>query len=278
MSHDNDPFSAKPPSVLDLSAVHDSNRPATDAIKGVGHHSALDFSGVHASIKSATDAMKGIGGLSEAARIASGSLGADSAFTKLARQIADQQHAIASLRPHIPAMPERVAMPDRFSIPEVRMPPNPLHETNKRLASIERRFEQMESIALNGAEIATGLQASAAVFLTKFEKASQDNDRTSSRAIWIGTMAILIAVITPIAQVFYTEMWRAPADSASMQAAITDMKGEIKALQTTQKTAADELAKVLSAGNSESTAALRDIRNLLAAQQKPATLPLPAKP
>jgi hypothetical protein len=63
-----------------------------------------------------------------------------------------------------------------------------------------------------------------------------------------------------------------------MQAAITDLKGEIKALQDTQKVASDELAKVLSSGNADMTNALRDTRNLLIEQQRrnvvPATKPL----
>jgi hypothetical protein len=58
-----------------------------------------------------------------------------------------------------------------------------------------------------------------------------------------------------------------------MQAAITDLKGEIKALQDTQKVASDELAKVLSSGNADMTNALRDTRNLLIEQQKRNVVP-----
>lgn len=116
------------------------------------------------------------------------------------------------------------------------------------------------------------------MFLIKFEKASADNDRTSSRAIRLGIMAILIAITTAVAQVFYTEFWRAPADSTSQQAAIADVKGQIKGLEDTQRTAAEELAKVLSAGNSEMTEALHDIRRLLMEQHKRSTPAPDTKP
>lgn len=224
----------------------------------------LDLSDMQESIASA---FKGIDSFKDEMNLA----GVDVGLSGLAQQIADQQNAIASLRPLIPEMPQlavnkRAAFPD-LHMPEIRLPPNPLHETNERLASIENRFNRMETIALNGAEIATSLQASAATFLAKFEKASGDNDRTSRRVVWLALVAIVIAVAMPVAQVLYTELWRAPADSASMQAAITDMKSEIKGLQDTQKMASDELAKVLSSGNADMTNALRDIRKLLVKRQ-----------
>jgi hypothetical protein len=297
-----DPFAGLNP-VRDLAGVSGLTTSATDTLKGArgldesmgladaaarinsvtdpfaGRNSAQVLAAASGSVTSAIDALKGARSFDESVRFAGGALDTGSALGKLARQISDQQSAIAALRPLVPEMPERFVLPELMRAPELRLPPNPLHETNRRLASIEQRFDRMESIALSGAEIATGLQASAAIFLTKFEKASADNDRTSSRAIWLGIIAVLIAVTMPVAQILYTELWRAPADSTSQQAAITDMKRQIKGLEDTQRTAADELAKVLSSGNTEMTSALRDIRNLLIEQQKrPPIVPSEAKP
>lgn len=233
-------------------------------------NSARDLAGVSGAMASAVDALKSVHGLDESLRLA-GVASVAPAMSKIARQISDQQNAIASLRPLVSEMSERFTAPEPLRLPE--LPPNPLHETNKRLANIEQRFNRMESIALDGAEIATGLQASAATFLIKFEKASANNDRTSGRAVWLGIAAILIAVAMTAVQILYTELWRAPADSTSQQAAITDMKSQIKDLENTQRAVADELAKVLSKSNSELTATLHDIRNLLAEQQKRTVAP-----
>jgi hypothetical protein len=243
-----------------------------------GLDSTRDLARASGLATSAFDALHGVGNLNESIGLAGGVVNAGSAMSKLAQQISDQRSAIASLRPLIPEIPDRLVMPEPMRIPELRIPPNPLHETNKRLASIEERFDRMESIALNGAEIATDLQASAATFLAKFEKASANNDRTSSRAIWLGIIAILIAVAMPVAQVFYTELWRAPADSASQQAAIAEMKSQIKRLEDAQRAAAYELARVLSSGNRELTETLRNLRNLVIEQQKRSIVPPGAKP
>lgn len=237
----------------------------------------LDLSGLQEAAASVAGALKGVEGLTDQMQLA----GLDGGLSKVAQKIADQQSAIASLRPLIPEMP-RLSVREPMEFPVLRaheldIPPNPIHETNERLASIEQRFNRMEKIALDGAEIATGLQASAATFLAKFEKASSDNDRTSARVVWLAFVAIVIAIAMPVAQVFYTELWRAPADSASTQIAIADMKGEIKALQDTQKMASDELAKVLSFGNADMASALRDIRNLLMEQQKRTVVVPPSK-
>jgi hypothetical protein len=284
-------------SVRDLAGTISSVTSAIDAVKGVrgldesrglaraaaglnsiadpfaGLHPARDLAGTISSVTSAIDAAKGVRSLDESIRLAGGGVDASSTMSKIARQISDQRSAIASLKPLMPEMPELFVVPEPVRIPELRLPPNPLYETNERLASIEQRFNRMESIALNGAEIATDLQASAATFLTKFEKASSDNDRTSRRAIWLGIVAVLIAVAMPVVQIFYAELWRAPADSASQQTAITDMKSQIKALEDTQRAAADELAKVLSSGNSELATTLGDIRKLLIEQQKRSITP-----
>lgn len=233
-----------------------------------------DLSAIRESMASAAQTFKGIESVKDQMKLA----GFDTGLSKVVQQIADQQSAIASLKPAIPEMPG-LSMPERkFSdlrTPEMRIPPNPIHETNKRLARIDQRFNRMEKIALDSAEIATGLQASAATFLAKFEKASSDNDRTSARVIWLARVAIVMAVAMPVAQVFYTELWRAPADSASMQAAIVDMKREISGLQDTQKAASEELGKVLSSGNADRTNALREIRDLLAEQRKKSVVVIP---
>lgn len=72
-----------------------------------------------------------------------------------------------------------------------------LEETNERLANIERGFEDLQEIAAESAKIQNLLNASAAEFLVKFEKASMDNQRSARVAIILATLAVIATIISP---------------------------------------------------------------------------------
>lgn len=217
----------------------------------------------------------GLSGATEAMRSAIAAAGLErldtSPIARLSKQIADQQRAIADLRPSVAGLDEiqDLKMYRAPRMPELKIPPNPILETNKRLKNIEARFDRMEKIALDGAEIATGLQASAAMFLEKFEAAAVSNDRTTKRAVLIGVAAIAIAVLTPIAQVLYTEMYRAPADTATVQSTIADVKRELSGLRETQEQVANRISEALLQNGKDQTATLKEIKELLANPQQP---------
>lgn len=126
----------------------------------------------------------------------------------------------------------------------------------------------MEAIALNGAEIATSLQVSAATFLDKFEAVAKDNDKTTKRAVWIGLIAVFVAVVIPLLQSLYTEIYRAPSDAATMQEAISDIKREVQGLQQTQAMVSDKIAAALAKNGEQATQTLKEIRDLLAKQNE----------
>ncbi len=185
-----------------------------------------------------------------------GIAGENSSLGRLAEQIGAQKSAIDAIRLHeteIPRIPE---------LPPI--PPNPIFETNSRLERIEERFEQMQVIAADAAEIATGLQGAAAEFLQKFEKAAADNDRTAARAIWIGVVAVFIAVAMPAAQIIYSEYRREPSNGAEVQAALEAMQSELATMRNAQTVANDRLTEALATSDSETAAILRDIRGLIA--------------
>ncbi|GAB1380628.1 hypothetical protein [Brevundimonas naejangsanensis] len=187
-----------------------------------------------------------------------GIAGENSSLGRLAEQIGAQKSAIDAMRLHeteIPRIPE---------LPPI--PPNPIFETNRRLERIEERFEQMQVIATDAAEIATGLQGAAAEFLQKFEKAAADNDRTAARAIWIGVVAVFIAVAMPAAQIIYSEYRREPSNGAEVQAALEAMQSELTTMRNAQTVADDQLTEALATSDSETAAILRDIRGLLAGE------------
>ncbi len=183
--------------------------------------------------------------------------GENSALGRVSKQIADQQRAINAMPQIQPQVPH---------IPEISIPRNPIHETNERLKRIEDRFEQMQVIATDAAQIATGLQAAAAEFLQKFEKAATDNDRTAGRAIRIGLVAVFIAVAMPAAQIIYSEYRRQPDNSPAIEATLESIQSELAATREFQGDLADRIDKAITSSDTENAAVLRDIHALLSRQ------------
>jgi hypothetical protein len=189
----------------------------------------------------------------------------------LSRMIEDQARAIDKMFPKDRAFPKDMlgmpAIEPRPIITEaLRPPPNPILETNKRLAKIEERFEEMQDIAARGAEIATSLQVSAAEFLTKFDDVATKNDRTAGRAVWVAGTAAVLAVAVPLLQTLYAELWKAPNDAADMRRAVTELKTELTTLRDTQRQVADRIADVVAAqspANQELVTTLKEIRKAL---------------
>ena len=196
-------------------------------------------------------------------------VGPDSSIGRLAEQIGAQQSAVDRLRGlglHEPPDTDAFRTPETFSIPEITIPPNPLFETNERLERIEERFEQMQDVATNAAQIATGLQAASAEFLQKFETAASDNDRAAGRAIWIGVIAVFIAIAMPAAQIIYSDLRRSPDSGPALQAALEEMRTELSATREAQTAASNRLNEAIAQSNGETAAILRDIRDLLPLQ------------
>ncbi|MCE6957968.1 hypothetical protein LAZ40_02710 [Cereibacter sphaeroides] len=206
--------------------------------------------------------------LQESLRALTGQFGPESGIGKIVRQIENQGRSIDALRLDAPASEIEPLITD------FDLPPNPIHETNDRLGRIEQRFEQMLDVAANSAEIATGLQAHAAQFLVKFENAASDNDRSASRAIRLGVIAVVIAIAMPVVQTAYTELWRVPQDSASMEAVVADTQTEIATLRQVQIEAAERIAAALERSDKQMVDALEEVaRSLKVASNAPAIAP-----
>lgn len=141
---------------------------------------------------------------------------------------------------------------------------SPILETNKRLASIESQFVEIRDIAVDSAKIANGLNASAAVFLDKFEQAALSNEKSARIAIWIGAIAVLIAAIMPASQIAYNEYLQAPRENLEAQA----LKAELAELKEVQSETLQGLVTVLEKSDASNTALLREIKELLAKQNE----------
>ncbi len=166
-------------------------------------------------------------------------------LTSLVEKLGHQERALRAMKESAPlseinrTLDDNLVSASQVRIPDFALPPNPVHETNDRLHRIERQFEKIQDVAANGAEIATGLQSYAAEFLQKFELAATDNNQSAKRAIWLGGIAVLIALLVPVLQIAYAEFWRAPNDAATTQAIILDMKAELNALREAQSKPAE---------------------------------------
>lgn len=241
-----------------------------DAIKSISGGAAME--GLHRAAAQIGASKKMFGPtheLQERLSALTGQVGPISGIGKIVKQLQDQHRSIDALRFKQPSMDT-----EPFLLTELQNLPNPVHETNDRLERIEQRFEKMLDVAANGAEIATGLQAHAAEFLVKFENAASNNDRSAARAIRLGAIAVVIALAMPLTQILYTELWRVPQDSKSMEAAITDMQAEMVRLRQMQIEVADRIAAALERSDQQMVEALRDVVRTVTAPA-PASVEVP---
>lgn len=212
-------------------------------------------------------------------------IGGLDSMTKLSRQLAEQQKTLdAFARPkYLEAFDGMAAATPKTreyttrelpSIPQLHIPPNPIHETNRRLATIEERFDKMQEIAAQGAQIATSLQVSAAEFLAKFDDVASKNDKTAGRAVKIAIAAAIMAAVVPIGQTLYSEIWKARSDAVEMQKIVSELKAELGTLRDAQKQTAERFGEVIGVSNSDIASTLREVRDAIA--RTPPTPAIPA--
>ncbi|GGA87810.1 hypothetical protein GCM10011491_14450 [Brucella endophytica] len=138
--------------------------------------------------------------------------------------------------------------------PTVEIPnlsPHPAHETNERLEEMESHFSQMLQIMTNGAAIATGIQEQANEFLAKFEKASEDTDKSARQAIRVGLIAIVIAIITPLVQIGYDTF------QDHTEEKLEHLTNEVASLRKIEETSIDKLVNELRNQNGDSQIVLQ---------------------
>ncbi|NRP19909.1 hypothetical protein LPJGGPFB_03167 [Ensifer adhaerens] len=204
-----------------LSSMQDQVRKATEGV---------DFAGMSRRLADATSGLNNLGDLSQ--------------------RFNEQNRRLAEMRDVMPAL-----QAPRLS----NMPRNPAFETNERLGRIEEQFEEMQTVLIEAAQIATTIQAHAADFLVSFEKASIQTDRSASRAILIGVIAIAIAIATPFLQAGVDRFVFPDNSAAELKAAVSDVG-------TAQATSTRTLAERVDSSSAAEAAILRDISRLLEKQ------------
>ena len=160
----------------------------------------------------------------------------------------------------------------KLQIPSLSPIPNPAHDTNERLADVVDRLDSMESLALQTAETVMSVDAAASQFLVAFAKASEKQERSSRRMIWIGGSGIVVAILISLGNVAYSE-WRALRSQANTAAAITTVSDHIEAVAEAQRESFAQIGADLNRGNTVTvnsldrlSTAVQDLTDFLRAQ------------
>lgn len=152
------------------------------------------------------------------------------------------------------------------------IPPNPILKTNKKLEDIEAKFEQMLTVMSGAANIATDIQGHAAHFLEKFDKASEQTDRSARGAVRVAIIAMVISVVTPFIPMAVDYIWQddTPAKLESLTRQIIERQSDdrtasdklLQQLLQTNRDSADRVAEALRLRDEQMSKVLEDIRKI----------------
>lgn len=182
-------------------------------------------------------------------------------------RIGSQKDMIESLRQSQPSLDDLRQPRERFDpIGTLKLPPNPAWETNQRLERIENQFEAMRTIATEGAQIATSLQAYAAQFLSRFEQAANETDRSARKAVKISFWAIVLTAGAALLPIAYDLAWQSRGDAAAQLeslAAVEAVRDELAGLRADQGALFERLDATLASTDADAVPVLEEIRELL---------------
>lgn len=260
----NDPGGNKKPLVVDLDQLAGLGKAAHDAAARLaepGRQMREMLDRISEPSRQMADAMKRIA--ESVPRIDLSDLanpgGMDPKLADIVSRLGQQESLLDRMTPDFSAT--------RFEIPDLgELPPHPAHETNERLERIEQQFESMQTVAVQGAQIATALQSYAADFLSKFEKAANSTDRSANKAVWVSLVAIALTVVAAILPLGYDLMVKSPGEAAAAataQQTIVELREEVVGLRQAQREMADRLEAAMNGSDQDVVLVLQDIRELL---------------
>jgi len=165
-------------------------------------------------------------------------------------------------------------------MPDLKMPRNPILDTNAKLAEIEQKFENMLNVMANAARIGNDIQAQAAVFISKFEEASAQTDTSAKKAIRVGVIALVIATLSPFAPMvvdYFSPNRTVPSIEAltrevisARQSANADNEQLIEALKERDEQVAERLINEVRQKQDETNVILRELLQSLKDRSPPA--------
>ena len=196
------------------------------------------------------DTLAGTSALHDRVRDLAG-LGDDSSFSRIAAGLSEQQNILDSM--HQDRADVSPALRD------IRIPENPLIETNKRLERIERRFDQISTVAETSAQTATELQLASAEFLKDFKEAASKNDEAAADAIRLGKRAVWAAILIPIL-VFGAQIaanaFMPNREMQALQQTVVGLQTEIDELQAANAAETQRLIDAIAASDEATAAAI----------------------
>lgn len=135
-------------------------------------------------------------------------------FTETSRRISDTMSGVGGVLDRSP-IPTRVPLTELRMPPKlVEMPPNPAHETNKRLKEVAGQLAGLEELMVSMAETVNTVSLSAASFLVEFKAASAQADQVSKRTMFWAVVAVVSTFFLTAIQIGYSE-YQAARDGAS---------------------------------------------------------------
>ncbi len=143
---------------------------------------------------------------------------------------------------------------------------SPIIETNRKLDRIEKQFSQISIIARDSARVATDLQAYAAEFLQKFEKAAEDANQSGSKAIKVGWLALAIAIVVGAGQIFAPTLIR-DQEAEALRQTVVDLNAEISTLWAEQGGANERLIEALVNSDQATATVISKALTAIAAQK-----------
>jgi hypothetical protein len=140
---------------------------------------------------------------------------------------------IERLRPHVPD----------FSA--IR---HPSQDTNERLSEVVDHLDQMGVLAVQTAKTVGDVSKTVSELLITLGAASDKSDRASRRAMKIAISALMVAVLSPLVQIVYSE-WRTHQDQTATNAVVTEVADRIDSVVEAQRDSAKRLSNALENSN-----------------------------
>ena len=160
----------------------------------------------------------------------------------------------------------------KLHVPDVSTFRNPAHDTNEKLSDVLNTLNSMEGLALQMAETVQSVGNVASQFLVDFGLASDKADYASRRTILISLAAVLLAVLSTLVHIGYSE-WRTLRTEANTAAAIHTISTHIEAVAEAQRESMGQIGADLNRGNITAqnsldrlSTAIQDLMELLRAQ------------
>jgi hypothetical protein len=126
-------------------------------------------------------------------------------------------------------------------IPDLKLPENPIHDTNRNLREVVDRLEEMNELAFQTAETVGSVSNSATEFLVAFGAASDSADRASRGATRIATAAIIVAVASTLVQMGYAE-WRTHQNQIATDQTVNEILMRMEDMVAAQRANTQQLS------------------------------------